>query len=119
MSLINSITSTQKSIKSYEDAIAAERKLLAAVADDVVTQASVLGTEFTPPLNPNQATIAEAIKKTNDVRQESVKLKGQAHINAIKRAQETVEALNKNVAEYRKQLGELSVEVITETQVTG
>lgn len=115
--LINRILGNQKSIVSYGESIAIEREDLAKIAGDVITQQSVMGAAFTGDLNPNQVTIANAIKKLNDAKQEQIALASQIIINRITNHQLTIAALEKQNEEYRKQLGELSADVVTETQV--
>jgi len=118
-SLINSILTNNKSIKCYESQIVDQQKALAALADDVVTQAAVLGAEFSAPLNPNQLTIVEAIKKTNDARQATVAMNGQHHTNEVLRLQAAIKMANKSNDELRKQLSELAVDVVTVSAVAG
>lgn len=117
--LINRILANQKSIKGYQEQIVAEQKLLGAIADDVITQKDAIGSEFTPPLNPNQATILEVIKKMNEARQSSISLSSQTHINRIEQSKATIVNLEKQIAEWRKMLSELAVEVVTVEGITG
>lgn len=117
--LIKLILDNNKAVKCLEGQIAEEQKALAAIAEDVVTQQVVLGTEFTPPLNPNQATILEAIKKINESRQASIALKGTGHANNVLRMQETIKCTEKNNEDLRKQLGELAIDVVTVSAVAG
>lgn len=119
MSLINQILGNQKSIKSYEKQIADEQVKLNELALDVVDQNSVIRAEFGTPLNQNQQTILNAIKKLNDARQESVSLTSQGHINRIKGYQDTIKNLNTQIAGWRKELGELAVEVATVEGIVG
>lgn len=116
-SLINLILSNQKCIAGYEQAIKLEQAELAKLADDTITQSGVMGVEFTGTLNSNQVTIANAIKKLNDSRQESVSLKSQKHINAVTRTQDTIKELDKQIAEWRDKLAKLAAEVVTAEQV--
>ena len=118
-SLISLILSNRKSVKGYNVQIEDEQKKLAAIADDVVTQQLVLGTEFSAPLNPNQVTIVDAIKKINDAKQESVRLNSQHHTNNILRIQSTIKEIEKSTADLVKQLNELSTDVVTVSMVTG
>jgi len=118
-SLISMILSNRKSVKGYNVQIEDEQKKLAAIADDVVTQQLVLGTEFSAPLNPNQVTIVDAIKKINDAKQESVRLNSQHHTNNILRIQATIKEIEKSTADLVKQLNELSTDVVTVSMVTG
>jgi len=118
-SLINGILANNKAIKCYKETIAEEQKKLAAIADDVVTQASIMGTEFSAPLNPNQLTIVDAIKKINEARQASIALNGQHHSNQILSKQEAIKVIEKSNEDLRKHLSELGVDVVTLTTVVG
>lgn len=118
-SLINGILANNKTIKCYKECIVEERKKLAAIADDVVTVASIMGTEFSTPLNPNQQTIADAIKKINEQRQATIALNGQHHSNQILIKQDGIKMIEKSNEELRKQLAELGVDVVTLTAVAG
>lgn len=111
--LINAILANNKSIKSYQKSISDEQVKLNELALDVVDQRGVLGLEFGTPLNPNQVTIVNAIKKINDARQESVSVVSQGHINRIKQYEATIAALNKSNDETRKKLTELAVDVVS------
>jgi SMC interacting uncharacterized protein involved in chromosome segregation len=117
--LINSILKSRNHIKVYRDHIETERKVLAEIGNDVITQDGVMGTEFPVELNANQVTILNVIKKLNDAKQEQVSLRSQKHINAINSYQDTIGNLNKQIAEWNKQLAELSVEVVTEAEIAG
>ena len=117
--LINGIIQNNRSIKEYNEHIAGEQKRLKEIADDVVTQEVVLGAEFAAPLNPNQVTIVEAIKKINEARQGTIALNGQHISNQILRSQDAIKLANKSNDELRKQLSELSVDVVTVTTVAG
>lgn len=117
--LIAQILSNQRTVKGYEKNITEEQVKLNELALDVVDQTTVIGAEFSTPLNPNQQTILNAIKKLNDARQETVSLQSQAHINRIKGYQDTIKNLNTQISEWRKQLAELAVDVTTIANITG
>jgi hypothetical protein len=117
-SLINGILGNNRTIKDCQVRIVEQQKCLAEIADDVVTQAGVLGADFSAPLNPNQQTIVEAIKKVNDARQATVALNGQHHTNEVLRLQGAIKVANKSNEDLRKQLSELSADVVTVGTVT-
>lgn len=119
VSLIGCITNNQKAIATYEASIKQEQEALAKLAGDVVTMKQVLGTEFTGTLNPNQVTIANAIKKHIDAKQEQVSLQSQGHINRMESSRTTIKGLELQIAEWRKQLAALSVDVVKAEQVVG
>lgn len=111
--LVALIIGAQKAIKDNEEFIKTEQDCLLKLADDAVTQASVIGTQWTGELNPNQVTIVNAIKKLNDDKQDQVKLLSQKHVNKIDLYRSTIKGLNDSIVDYRKQLTELSVDVAT------
>ena len=111
--LISLIVSSQKSLKDYDGFIKLEQESLQKLADDAVTQSSVIGTQWTGELNPNQVTIVNAIKKLNDDKQDQVKLLSQKHINKIEGYRSTVKGINETIADLRKQLNELGVSAVT------
>lgn len=117
--LINRISANRKGIQGYQDQIAVEQKKNADLSNDLVTQKSVLGYEFTGTLNPNQVTILNAIKKINESRQEQVSLQFQKNSNVIDNHLKTIAALTGEINEWVKQLNALSVDVVTAAQVTG
>lgn len=117
--LIGQILGNQKTIKSYDALVTEEKVKLNELALDVIDQRTVVGSEFGTPLNPNQVTILNAIKKLNDARQESVSIVSQGHINKIKGYEATIKNLNTQVDGWRKQLAELAAEVVTPEQVVG
>lgn len=118
-SLIGMIVGNQKSIANYSKNITAEQEMLKALALDVVTQKSAMGTEFTGTLNENQKTILEAIKAHNDAKQGAVSLQSQRHINNIKANEANIALLENQIGDWRKQLSELSVDVVTPASVVG
>lgn len=117
--LINAITGNLTTIKSYDAIIKAEQEKMAALALDVVTQGLVMGAEMTGTLNANQVTIAAAIAKVNEGRQESVSFQSQSIINKIEAYNSTKKNLNIQIAEWRKQLSELVVDVVDAATVVG
>jgi hypothetical protein len=116
-SLINGILANNKTIKCYNECIAESQKHLAAMAEDVVTQVVVLGTEFAAPLNINQQTIVEAIKKINEAKQAAVALNAQHYTNQVLSKQEAIKAIKNSNDGLRNQLAELAVDVVTVAQV--
>ncbi len=118
-SLINGIVGNNGRIKEHNEQIVYHQGVLKEMAEDVVTQKSVLGADFTGPLNPNQATIAEAIKKINEAKQASVSLNAQHQTNAVLREQAAIKLLENSNADLRNQLNELAVDVVTITTVAG
>lgn len=118
-SLITSILANRKSIKGYEKQIADEQAKVQELSLDEITQQSILGAELNAPLNQNQQTILNVIKKMNDDKQESVKLASQGHINRIKGYEQTIANLKVQIKESLKQLSELGADVATIESVVG
>ncbi len=117
--LIGLILGNQKSIKCYGVQIKEVQVSLNELALDVVDQNTVVGAEFSTPLNPNQVTILNSIKKLNDERQASVSVQSQGHINRIKGYQATIAALNKQITEWREELSKLAADTATVEGITG
>jgi len=118
VALIRQIRCNQGYIAANEKSIDGIKKQHDELAEDVVTQKRVLGTEFTGPLNPNQQTIVNAIKALNDANQEAVKVNSQGFINSIKSLENTNASYRKSNEELMKQLNALSVDVVTVEAVT-
>lgn len=117
--IINQILDNQKSIAAYQKSIEANQAGIRELSLDVVSQTSVIGAEFSTPLNANQVTIANAIKKINDARQSGVELKSQVFVNRIEADRAQIAAFEKSNSELRKALAELAVDVVTVESISG
>jgi len=115
--LISKIMNNRKSIEAYEPLIKAEQDSMNKLALDTITAADMFGSQPTGEPNQNQVTILNAIKKMNDARQQNVELSSQSLINKIEGYRKTQNSLQVQIAEWQKQLRELSVDVVTTESV--
>jgi len=116
--LIGCITSEQAAIKLAQQSIKLEQENLSKLGLSLLTAEDVFGTVPTNP-NMNQKTILESLEKMNKNKQAQVELQSQTYIQRVDQHKAGIKAREKNIADYRKQLSDLSADVVTEAQIMG
>jgi hypothetical protein len=84
-----------------------------------VTYASVTGSPAPATPNVNQAAIVAALDALQKKRSEAVAAKAQAISETIASRLALIADGQKRIADFRKQLSELELEVVTETAIVG
>lgn len=116
--IIGNIEAEQKAIAAHRAQIECHQKQLVAIKDDVLTEVRVMGP--TPgDTTPNTDTIAKVVSQINEERQKLVASRSKIQVDAISSYEAAIAACDKRIADYRKQINDIKVVEVTETQILG
>ena len=116
---ITYILRERASIASHQDAVKVHQEAVNKIAEDVITAESVFGRPASMTPTQNEATILRAIKERNDDKQKCVEAKSKNHLAEIDGHLSAIKGCEERIKGIQKELSELAVDVITESQVLG
>lgn len=115
--IVKDISGLLEQVEAREKDIADLQKSLDQLANSELTLSKVLGKPMGSTLNQTQTTIAKSIEALVKSKQDCVEFKAKSLSEAVISNQKSIEQLDEQLAKKRKELEDLKVEVVVESDV--